>query len=163
MKVIEDSPQRLVFEESKLLFGIGMAIAGAVLGIGYGFFGWKSFWGPSREYAAIAFSPIFIVYGLVSATYREHLTVDEVARTVATERRSIIKHEEASFDFKEVKKVIIKKVNTRTGWVTESTGYEVYVNEVWLRNLIFNTGKRIDALKVASRLEDKTGATVLEW
>ncbi len=163
MKVVEDTPQRLVFEESKLLFGIGMAIVGAVLGIGYGFLGWESFWGPSRKYAGIAFSPVFIIYGLVAATYREHLTIDNVARTVATERRSIIKREGASFDFKEIKKVILKKVNTRTGWVTESTGYEVYVNEPWLRNLVFNTGKRIEALKVAARLEEATGATIQEW
>ena len=162
MKLVEDSPQRLVFEESKLLLGIAMVIVAVVLAVSYGYYGEEGL-SAMRRPAGIVFSPIIFVYGLVTATYREHLTIDNVARTVATERRSVIKHEGASFGFKEVKKVIIKKVNTRTGWVTESEGYEVYMNEVWLRNLVFNTGKRLDALKVAARLEDATGATIQEW
>ncbi|MDP7080889.1 MAG: hypothetical protein QF415_13420 [Candidatus Undinarchaeales archaeon] len=162
MKVIEDSPQRLVFEESKLYLGIGAAVVGVVLAVSYGYYGMES-WSELGRPMALVFSPIIFVYGLVEATYREHLTIDNVARTVATERRSVIKHEGASFGFKEVKKVIIKKVTTRTGWVRESTNHEIYVNEVWVRNLVFNTGKRIDALKVAARLEEATGAKIQEW
>ena len=110
MKVIDDSPQRLVFEESKLYLGIGAAVVGVVLAISYGYFGMES-WSELGRPMALVFSPIIFVYGLVEATYREHLTIDNVARTVTTERRSIIKHEGASFGFKEVKKVKeIKKV-----------------------------------------------------
>ncbi|MDP6627226.1 MAG: hypothetical protein QGG50_04935 [Methanopyri archaeon] len=162
MKVVEDNPQRLVFEESKLLFGIGAAILGVVLAVSYGYYGMES-WSELGRPMALVFSPILFVYGLVEATYREHLTIDNVARTVATERRSVIKHEGASFGFKEVKKVIIKKVTVRTGWVRESTNFEVYLNEVWQKNLVFNTGKRVDALKVAARLEEATGAKIQEW
>ena len=157
MKVVEDNPQRLVFEESKLLFGIGAAILGVVLAVSYGYYGMES-WSELGRPMALVFSPILFVYGLVEATYREHLTIDNVARTVATERRSVIKHEGASFGFKEVKKVTV-----RTGWVRESTNFEVYLNEVWQKNLVFNTGKRVDALKVAARLEEATGAKIQEW
>jgi len=162
MKVVEDSPQRIVFEESKLYLGIGAAVVGVVLAISYGYYGLES-WSELGRPMALVFSPIIFVYGLVTATYREHLTIDKVARTVATDRHSIIKHEDASFDFKEVKKVIIKKVTVQTGWVRESTNHEIYLNEVWQRNLVFNTDTRIDAMKVAARLEEATGSSIQEW